>query len=139
MSLYVDLSVSLLQAPGGAGADDAAGQHPLEEASASQLVIVDGIPSLQLSNLSSIPKNVFVGGIQHAPNQVISEQLVSHKTLLASAQQVICSSACQSRDALKSSLHASVVSHPRGYSVTSNFLQWGLATSSVWVKIVKQR
>ncbi|KAL3132695.1 hypothetical protein ABBQ32_009205 [Trebouxia sp. C0010 RCD-2024] len=73
------------EAPGGAGADDAAGQHPLEEASASQLVIVDGIPSLQLSNLSSIPKNVFVGGIQHAPNQVISEQLGSQSAAHGSA------------------------------------------------------
>lgn len=82
--------------PGGAGAEDAARQHPLEEASASQLVIVDGIPSLELSNLSSIPENVFVGGIQHAPSQVVSEQLVSLNTLLASAQGVTCSSACQS-------------------------------------------
>ena len=68
---------SMLQVANGASAADAVSQHPLPEVSASQLVIVDGVPSLELSNLSSMPDGVYVGGIQNAPDQVVSHQLVS--------------------------------------------------------------
>lgn len=73
----MSVSLTLLQIPNGSGVKDAVTEHPLEEASTSQLVIVDGIPSLELSNLSSMPDDVYVGGIQHAPSQVVSQQLVS--------------------------------------------------------------
>lgn len=73
----MSVSLSLLQMPNGSGVKDTVTEHPLEEASTSQLVIVDGIPSLELSNLSNMPDDVYVGGIQHAPSQVVSQQLVS--------------------------------------------------------------
>lgn len=58
-------------------AGEAANQHPLDAASSSQLVIVDGVISADLSSLSSIPDGVYVGGIQHAPAQAVSQHLVS--------------------------------------------------------------
>ena len=67
----------MLQVANSAGSESAVGQHALQAASASQLVIVDGIPCLQLSNLSDMPEGVYIGGIQNAPSQVISHQLVS--------------------------------------------------------------
>lgn len=70
----------VLQIANGNGAEDAVRQHPLQEASASQLVIIDGVASLELSNLSSMPDGVYVGGIQNAPSQVVSHQLVSCQT-----------------------------------------------------------
>ena len=73
----MSVSSSLLQIPNGSGVKDTVTEHPLEEASTSQLVIIDGIPSPELSNLSSMPNDVYVGGIQHAPSQVVSQQLVS--------------------------------------------------------------
>lgn len=53
------------------------GQHPLEAASTSRLVIVDGVPSAELSSLASMPDGVYVGGIQNAPAQAVSQHLVS--------------------------------------------------------------
>lgn len=82
--------LSLLQIPNGTGAKDTVTQHPLEKSSTSQLVIVDGIPSLELSNLSSLPDDVYVGGVQHAPSQVVSQQLVSSQTLLQTLNQATC-------------------------------------------------
>ena len=84
-----DMSVhlSLLQIPDGTGAKDTVIQHPLEESSTSQLVIIDGVPSLELSNLSSMPDDVYVGGVQHAPSQVVSQQLVSQQILLQTLTQ----------------------------------------------------
>ena len=73
----LSIHLSFLQIPNGSGAKDTVTQHPLEESSASQLVIVDGIPSSELSNLSGLPDDVYVGGAQHAPSQVVAQQLVS--------------------------------------------------------------
>lgn len=72
----------MLQVANGNGAKDAVTQHPLLEASTSQLVIVDGIPSLQLSNLSGMPDGVYIGGLESAPSQVVSQQLVRCKCSL---------------------------------------------------------
>ena len=56
---------------------EAVNQHPLDAASSSQLVIVNGVLSAELSSLSSIPDGVYVGGLQHAPAQAVSQHLVS--------------------------------------------------------------
>lgn len=58
-------------------AGEAVNQHPLDAASSSQLVIVNGVISAELSSLASIPDGVYVGGIQHAPAQAVSQHLVS--------------------------------------------------------------
>lgn len=56
-------------------AGEAVNQHPLDAASSSQLVIVDGVISAELSSLSSIPDGVYVGGIHNAPAQPVSQHL----------------------------------------------------------------
>lgn len=61
----------------GNGAEEAVGQHPLDAATSSRLVIVDGVASPELSSLSSMPDGVYVGGIENAPSQAVSQQLVS--------------------------------------------------------------
>ncbi len=62
----------------GDGAEEAVGQHPLDAATSSRLVIVDGVVSPELSSMSSMPDGVYIGGIENAPSQAVSQQLVSH-------------------------------------------------------------
>ena len=61
----------------GDGAEEAVGQHPLDAATSSRLVIVDGVASPELSSLCSMPDGMYIGGIQNAPSQAVSQQLVS--------------------------------------------------------------
>ena len=73
----LDSCFALEQIASGSNAEAAASQYPLQEAAASQLVIVDGLLSLELSSLSSMPDGVYVGGVKDAPSQIVAAQLVS--------------------------------------------------------------
>lgn len=63
------------QVASGDGAEEAVGQHPLDAATSSRLVIVDGVASPELSSLCSMPDGMYIGGIQNAPSQAVSQQL----------------------------------------------------------------
>ena len=78
-----------VKAASGDGAEEAVGQHPLDAATSSRIVIVDGVVSLDLSSVSSVPDGVYIGGIENAPSQAVSQQLVSCGSQLK--EQVLCS------------------------------------------------
>ena len=69
-------SYNFLQAVDGANPAEAVEQHSLEAASASRLVLVNGILSAQLSSLSSLPDGIYVGNLTDAPEQAVSQNLV---------------------------------------------------------------
>ena len=78
LSLALHQAALYVKAASGDGAKEAVGQHPLDAATSSRLVVVDGVVSPELSSVSSMPDGVYIGGIENAPSQAVSQQLVSY-------------------------------------------------------------
>lgn len=74
------------QAVDGANPVEAVERHSLEAASASRLVLVNGILSAQLSSLSSLPDGTYVGNLTDAPEQAVSQNLGTQTTAHGTSQ-----------------------------------------------------